>query len=72
MNDTHKKMLASLARTNHWGALLALRDTLLVQWQEQGGSGATEFEYLSNALRRDGKIEGVNAFIQSIENMNNV
>ena len=72
MTDTNKNLLKALSRTNYWGALLALREEMIGNWKEQGITGTTEFEYLANALRKDGKIEGVNALLMSIENMNNV
>lgn len=72
MNESHKAQLRALSKNNMWGALCALVDTLVAQWQVQSGTGATEFEYLKSNLLRDGKIEGVKALLTSIENMNNV
>lgn len=67
MMDVHKNLLKALSQTNYWGALTALRDEMIKNWNQQGSTGETEFQYLSNALKKDGKIEGIKAFLDSIE-----
>lgn len=70
MNQKHISLLRSLWHSPTWDALVALRNDMLANWNEQRGTGETEFEYLRSCLARDGKIEGVNAFLASIELLN--
>ena len=67
MNKSHEQFLSSFAKTNGFLSLISLRDALVKNWNDQKGTGDTEFQYLKSCLLRDGKIEGVNALIQSIE-----
>lgn len=69
MTDNQKNLLKKIAKSHEFDALVALRDDMLKNWHEQTGTGETEWDYLRSSLKRDGKIEGVNALIQTIENM---
>lgn len=61
--------LKELFRSETWKALLQLREDLVMKWSESRPNGTTEFDYLSQCLKRDGRIEGVGLFLSEIERL---
>lgn len=70
LSETNRRQLQALSKSSYWGALVALQRELLEKWYRELGPGTDEFAYLRSNLLRDGKIEGVTAFLQSIEQTN--
>ena len=69
MIQSDKGKLKNLVVSDTYNTLIRLKEEMTANWNNQLPSGAKEFDYLRNALERDGKIQGVRAFIQEIERL---
>jgi hypothetical protein len=67
MDSRYKNLLKLLAESEAFDAMKELTREMIWNWTEQRPAGRTEFEYLQNSFARDGKIDGVSAFIREIE-----
>lgn len=70
LSSTEKSLLIHVSRTDAFNALKSLALELIAQWDKQTPSKLSEFEYLHSSIIRDGKKEGVNLFLQSLERLN--
>lgn len=59
--------LKMLFRSPTWGALVALRDEMAQDYASGQSTTQTEWDYLSESLRNDGRKEGIMSFLKRIE-----
>ncbi len=67
MDIRSKSLLKLLASSDTFEVLNDLATEMTFNWTTQRPAGQTEFEYLKSCLERDGKIDGVKAFLREIE-----
>jgi hypothetical protein len=54
-----------------WHTLVALKDELFASWAQSSPTSSTEWGFVHDSLKREGRIEGVMAFLKEIENRAN-
>ena len=54
-------------RSDELKILRRMINELIDRWYKDVAIGETQFEYLRNSLKRDGKIEGLNELISEME-----
>jgi hypothetical protein len=70
MSATDKaKIKAFMIRGEASRLLQAVAEDMIAEWHRDLPAGETQFAYLKQALERDGKIIGVDAFIKRIEHI---
>ncbi|MBU0579482.1 hypothetical protein KJ628_05970, partial [Patescibacteria group bacterium] len=69
MSQQQIDLLKNLRTSQTWLALAALRDNMTINWQHSVSTTSTEWGYISESLKKDGRIEGVLAFLREIESL---
>lgn len=72
MNKQDASLLHQLSIGREYEAMRRLADDMIANWTNQVSTGETEFQYLKNALERDGKIMGLRALLNEIERISNI
>lgn len=71
MDSITKKQLKMLVRNDYWGSVTLFMEHLFEIWQKTPIKSEDEFNTLWNVAKREGKIEGVKEFINSLEEIAN-
>jgi len=71
LTKPQRSQLRNLLASNEYKTLLALRDNMIVNWNNHIPIGDSEFEYLRSAFERDGKMKGLKSFFDEIEQLAN-
>ena len=69
LNVAQLAILKSLWRTEVFKALESLAREMCLNWARQGNSKQSEWEFIRDSLDRDGKIQGVEAFLKQLEQL---
>lgn len=67
LNISSASELKAFVHSKLWGSFCNLADQMIRQWQNEPGRGETVDEYLITSLKRDGRVEGVRAFVAELE-----
>jgi len=57
----------SIYKSPSWKLLVALKDELFDQWNKSAPSTFSEWHFLHDSLKRQGRIEGVMVLLKEIE-----
>jgi hypothetical protein len=63
--------IAAFVRSRGWKAMKDHAITLMDSWAREIPIGDTEFDYLRNSLKRDGRVDGLREFIMRMEHLAN-
>lgn len=63
------RKLKILVESEHWDVIHILFDTISKKWNNIPIKGETEWETLWNVAEKQGKIDGVREFINSLEEL---
>lgn len=66
MTPGDKEKLKLLVVSPEMDALRSMASDMITNWNRTRLTGTTEFDYLRESFTRDGKIEGLTAFIQEL------
>ncbi len=71
MTSQEQALLKVLYMSKTWSAALSLMHDMIGNWQTSSSATKTEWDYMSESLRKDGRIEGFGMFVREIESLCN-
>lgn len=58
---------SSLYKSSQWKTLVKLKDELFASWINASPSSSSEWSFISEGLKREGRMEGLMIFLKEIE-----